>query len=331
MSGRGKPNGRGRGWEVEKSSGRTRGWETSSNTGARGGKTKVDTKKNDTWPRGRNHHSGGRGGAATQEGAQHHGQHHSSDSAQSVRKYQEACAEIQASVTKYLTEHPVDEDGSSEEEEVSTDLQDGLLSRVLAGASEGEAAATLTHLKDALSTGALTCLICIHAVRRTDQTWSCSLCYSVLHLDCVRKWADDSIFLRAEQERQHHSDQRRIDHTTLNWSCPKCRQQYGQKDIPRHYVCYCGKTYDPPLDPWILPHSCGETCGKALQPQCGHNCLMLCHPGVCSATCTYLSRCEKTCHLGECPPCPRTSVQRCLCRASKQQRPCNDPAWTCDK
>ena len=40
------------------------------------------------------------------------------------------------------------------------------------------------------------------------------------------------------------------------------------------------KMIDPEFDPWIVPHSCGDTCGKELQPKCGHQCLILCHPGT---------------------------------------------------
>ena len=72
----------------------------------------------------------------------------------------------------------------------------------------------------------------------------------------------------------------------LTWACPKCRHE--SKDHPRKYVCYCGKVQDPPFDPWILPHSCGEVCKRKLSPKCGHQCLILCHPGPC-------------------PPCPKVS------------------------
>ena len=41
---------------------------------------------------------------------------------------------------------------------------------------------------------------------------------------------------------------------------------------------------DPPVDPWLLPHSCGEICDKPLQPECGHRCVTLCHPGEPAAT-----------------------------------------------
>ena len=63
------------------------------------------------------------------------------------------------------------------------------------------------------------------------------------------------------------------------WSCPKCRGEYLQSQCPQKYQCYCGKMEDPPVDPWLLPHSCGDSCDKPLLPECGHHCLSLCHPG----------------------------------------------------
>jgi len=60
---------------------------------------------------------------------------------------------------------------------------------------------------------------------------------------------------------------------------PKCRHEYSQKDAPKQYRCYCGKAVDPVFDPWLVPHSCGQECGRLLRPDCGHTCHLLCHPG----------------------------------------------------
>ena len=60
---------------------------------------------------------------------------------------------------------------------------------------------------------------------------------------------------------------------------PKCRQEYKQTECPTRYFCFCGKDEDPPFDPWLVPHSCGQVCGRGLKPDCGHSCLLLCHPG----------------------------------------------------
>ena len=36
---------------------------------------------------------------------------------------------------------------------------------------------------------------------------------------------------------------------------------------------------NPKFDPWSVPHSCGNVCARHLTPDCGHSCLLLCHPG----------------------------------------------------
>ena len=71
-----------------------------------------------------------------------------------------------------------------------------------------------------------------------------------------------------------------------SWACPKCRKAYQASEIPTEYRCFCGKQQDPPVDPWLAPHTCGDICGKELASGCGHTCVLLCHPGPC-------------------PPCPR--------------------------
>ena len=49
--------------------------------------------------------------------------------------------------------------------------------------------------------------------------------------------------------------------------------------------CLHSLQVDPPNDPWLLPHSCGEVCRKALS--CGHLCSLLCHPGELVQLATY--------------------------------------------
>eukprot|EP00066_Takifugu_rubripes_P029143 XP_011618409.1 PREDICTED: NF-X1-type zinc finger protein NFXL1 [Takifugu rubripes] len=194
---------------------------------------------------------------------------------------------------------------------------------------------------------ALTCLICIGSVRRTQAVWSCSSCFSLFHLPCIQKWARDSAFL------------------VSSVTDPKCRAEYPPQATPNRYMCYCGKLQDPPLDPWLVPHSCGAVCQKELKPTCGHTCLLLCHPGPCppcpkmvSVSCmcgkaTPLPRrcgnkawscqqlcgrllpckqhtCTQPCHT-ECSPCPRVSLQRCVCGRETAERPCASPQWNCEQ
>ena len=152
----------------------------------------------------------------------------------------------------------------------------------------------------------------------------------------------------------------------LNWSCPKCRLLYEEKTIPSQYICYCGKVVDPQFDPWSIPHSCGDVCEKQLLPECGHKCLILCHPGPCppcpkmvrndcycrnSAPATRRCfeknwscgkpcrkqlncdqhKCSEPCHEGECPPCNKTSVQLCKCKRKQKTCDCASPVWQCEQ
>ena len=139
--------------------------------------------------------------------------------------------------------------------------------------------------------GSGSCLICICDVKKKDAIWSCEQCHCVMHLQCIQRWAKDSIYQQKRdlendnlevdlRSRPRQSQLKRKDQFVLHWGCPKCRSTYKEFEIPNRYTCYCGKIDDPQFDPWIVPHSCGEICEKNLQPQCGHQCLILCHPGM---------------------------------------------------
>lgn len=88
------------------------------------------------------------------------------------------------------------------------------------------------------------------------------------------------------------------DGAQASWGCPKCRTGYMPTEVPAEYRCFCGKQKDPPADPWLAPHTCGDICGKHLASGCDHTCVLLCHPGPC-------------------PPCPR------------QVHGTHSPAWFC--
>lgn len=70
---------------------------------------------------------------------------------------------------------------------------------------------------------------------------------------------------------------------------PKCRFEYKRSETPNKYYCYCGKVENPTVDPWLVPHSCGQICEKEFKPPCGHKCLLLCHPGKFVVSLDYLT------------------------------------------
>ncbi|KAJ0553742.1 putative chromatin regulator PHD family [Helianthus annuus] len=144
------------------------------------------------------------------------------------------------------------------------------------------------EIQDKLLKGTIECMICYDMVKRSAPIWSCSSCYSIFHLHCIKKWAraPTSIDLSAEKNQG------------FNWRCPGCQsvQLMSSKDI--RYACFCGKRPDPPSDPYLTPHSCGEPCGRPLEKEiaasgsassrdrdrddlCPHRCVLQCHPGPC--------------------------------------------------
>ncbi|CAF1463018.1 unnamed protein product [Adineta steineri] len=217
---------------------------------------------------------------------------------------------------------------------------------------------TYQYLVDSLSTGANICLICIDVIQKKDAIWNCSCCYSPFHIVCIQQWIKDGIY---------QSSATTTNNNEINtWHCPKCRTEFDPKDTPKRYLCYCHKEIDPQFDPWLIPHSCGQTCGKRLIPECGHICLLLCHPGPCppcpkqvnvrcycnqsnptarrcgfkgwscGKSCSKLlscqqHRCEQVCHTGPCLPCQKTSIRPCQCGKTKAVRNCNELNFQCDQ
>ncbi|KAG7999105.1 hypothetical protein I3843_01G290000 [Carya illinoinensis] len=213
------------------------------------------------------------------------------------------------------------------------------------------------------SSGALSCLICLERIRPSDPTWSCSsLCFAVFHLVCIQSWARQASDLAAARAATRLSVSPEL---ASVWNCPKCRVQYTKSQIPKIYLCFCGKLPDPPSDPWVLPHSCGEICDRPLKHNCGHRCLLLCHPGPCPScpklvksvcfcgavndvrrcgfkkffcnnVCSKLldcgvHRCTETCHDGPCPPCRARGVYRCQCgKVEEAERECCERNFRCE-
>ncbi|CBI15614.3 unnamed protein product, partial [Vitis vinifera] len=189
-------------------------------------------------------------------------------------------------------------------------------------------------------------------VRRSAPIWSCSSCYSIFHLNCIKKWARAPTSTDFSVEKNQG----------VNWRCPGCQsvQLTASKEI--RYVCFCGKRSDPPSDLYLTPHSCGEPCGKPLNREiigsgesnedfCPHVCVLQCHPGpcppckafapprlcpcrkkiittrcsdrksvlTCGQRCDKLlecgrHRCERMCHVGACDPCQVLVNASCFCK-----------------
>ncbi|KAF1381040.1 hypothetical protein PFLUV_G00170290 [Perca fluviatilis] len=236
-----------------------------------------------------------------------------------IRKSNQAAAQrlAETRISSSSSSDDDDDDDDDEDVDVKVDQKDGKRGKILAstfttytdqtGGDASGLARTGQYVTDLFQSGALTCLICIASVKRTQAVWSCSSCFSLFHLPCIQKWAKDSAFLVSSITDEDFGQKQHP------WPCPKCRAEYPPSSTPNRYMCFCGKLQDPPADPWLAPHSCGSVCQKELKPSCGHTCLLLCHPGPC-------------------PPCPKMVSVSCLCgKAKPLPRRCSNKAWSCQQ
>ncbi|XP_033118413.1 NF-X1-type zinc finger protein NFXL1-like [Anneissia japonica] len=261
-----------------------------------------------------------------------------------------------------LQEHQVleDEYETSSDEDEASNYQDILKATykdysMHLGDSNSNEAISLQHQFQSEKT---VCLICIETVKREEEIWYCQTCYCILHLQCIQKWAQEGSVQKNFLSEENFPEAEKL------WHCPNCRFEYKKSECPSRYVCHCGKEVDPKPDPWLTPHTCGQTCGKPLKPLCNHQCLLLCHPGACppcpKTICTSCfcgreaptlkrcsasqwscqkpcaaklecgHKCDTPCHAGDCPPCPKMSQRSCLCGRLATLRSCESLVWQCN-
>ncbi|XP_071087920.1 NF-X1-type zinc finger protein NFXL1-like [Haliotis cracherodii] len=278
-------------------------------------------------------------------------------------RFKEVSASHQQSIQRHLEDN-CDESESSEEED---DIGNSVLESIFSGYSKNYSGGSVDvnkaqdDLLHSFRSGTSACLVCIDTIKREEPIWNCKGCACMFHIPCIQKWVREGVYQQVYQSQDDIGPT-----SALPWFCPKCRYEYQQSQCPNRYFCFCGKVQDPKFDPWLVPHSCGQKCGRQLRPDCGHACLLLCHPGpcppcpqmvkskcycghqqpqvrrcsgrewACGQPCGHrLScgqhNCQQPCHPGECLPCPKTSVQSCLCGKKSSTRPCASPQWKCDQ
>mmetsp|Transcript_32563 Transcript_32563/g.52758 ORF Transcript_32563/g.52758 Transcript_32563/m.52758 type:complete len:944 (-) Transcript_32563:401-3232(-) len=208
--------------------------------------------------------------------------------------------------------------------------------------------------------GSLVCIICLEQIEVHQAVWQCSkFCYKVFHLICIQSWA------RSAPAKPSLLSPEAFPNRTEKppWYCPNCRGAYPHEEVPQKYFCFCSKEQDPPVDRWLVPHSCGQICSKPLIPACGHECKLLCHPGPCppcpqtvivkcfcgkksstqrcgrhafscNAPCLRtlncgIHKCGSACHAGDCMPCQRVTTLKCRCGLTTEERACGDRDFQC--
>ncbi|KAI5309150.1 FKBP12-associated protein [Ascosphaera atra] len=167
-----------------------------------------------------------------------------------------------------------------------------------------------TRIHEDIAHALYECPVCTSEIGRKTKVWSCTHCWTVFHLTCIKKWSSNegAAVARPRGEPQSADDlpEKR------QWRCPGCNLPH--ETLPRAYTCWCEKESDPRPLPGLPPHSCGQTCSK---PRAGCP-----HP------------CDSVCHAGPCPPCTAMGPkQTCFCGRHESQRKCLDTdyvnGWSC--
>ncbi|GAB1864395.1 NF-X1-type zinc finger protein NFXL1 [Camponotus japonicus] len=273
-----------------------------------------------------------------------------------MQKFRRAQAQNKLSIERHLEANMSLNSSSEEEDETNEEDVQNVVGKVLLAyqGQSTDAEKVISYLINSFQSSSAVCLICISTVKKIDPIWNCNKCYAFLHMSCILHWINDSLSYKQAKG------------ITPIWACPKCRMEYNQDQIPRSYECFCKKTINPPYQPWIIPHSCGETCGKLLQPECGHKCVLLCHPGPCPPCAKMVSvkcycgkllpqprrcnaknwscgticdkkykfcshTCNNLCHDGECPPCMETVSLKCHCKNNQKEGKCYEGTWSCER
>jgi transcriptional repressor NF-X1 len=165
--------------------------------------------------------------------------------------------------------------------------------------SKSTAADLPTRIHEDITNGHYECVICTNEVLRNSRVWSCSICWTVAHMSCVKKWYSNRV-KNADPQQQD------------GWRCPGCNSSLVEE--PTTYHCWCGKEVNPTSVPGLSPHSCGQTCSKP-RGTCPHPCPL-------------------ECHAGPCPPCLMMGPsQSCFCGKNTSTKRCGETdyqnGWSC--
>ncbi|CAG5121642.1 unnamed protein product [Candidula unifasciata] len=116
-----------------------------------------------------------------------------------------------------------------------------------------------------------------------------------------------------------------------SFSCEKpCGKELACGNHVCEELCHPGDCASCPLMPGNLKTcSCGKTTLTELDVPERHSCLdpvptckQMCNKAMSCGSPTNPHLCDKTCHAGECGPCSKETILKCLCGATEKKMPC---------
>jgi len=101
-----------------------------------------------------------------------------------------------------------------------------------------------TRIHREIASGSYECLVCFSNLTRKAKVWNCKCCWTVFHLDCVKKWAKQG--LEQTPAAPIGAD------FSPTWRCPACNNH--EKVVPAAYSCWCEKEVQPEPTNFLPPH-----------------------------------------------------------------------------
>ncbi|KAH8201580.1 hypothetical protein TruAng_004272 [Truncatella angustata] len=95
-----------------------------------------------------------------------------------------------------------------------------------------------TRIHEDITYGQYECVICTNEVLPNSRIWSCTTCWSVLHMSCARKWYTNQM---------KKPDQPGAP-APAGWRCPGCNSSLTEE--PSTYHCWCGQLVLTLAGPW---------------------------------------------------------------------------------
>ncbi|KAF7536341.1 hypothetical protein G7054_g4596 [Neopestalotiopsis clavispora] len=88
-----------------------------------------------------------------------------------------------------------------------------------------------TRIHEDITYGQYECVICTNEVLPNSKIWSCTICWTVVHMSCVKKWYTN----QTKKPEQPGAE------APTGWRCPGCLCGSCEMLVPS--LCYCGKEF----------------------------------------------------------------------------------------
>ncbi|KAK8146563.1 FKBP12-associated protein [Beauveria asiatica] len=87
-----------------------------------------------------------------------------------------------------------------------------------------------TRIHEDINNANYECTVCTDEVLRTSHIWSCTLCWTVVHMKCAKKWHSNQMKQEEPQSAQMQNES--------SWRCPACNSKLSDDPGTYHFCRY---------------------------------------------------------------------------------------------